>query len=159
MSADEAVKEESNSRRKRRRASEEESAIEAAETKNSAFTEGKGRATPGRRNRRGGSNVKVAEQSGNALTRPFSGIIEYFQGVRDELDKVVWPTREELIRLTRIVILVTIASSMALGAISFIFTELFILGFENEIVFAVFFVIAGVIAYFGNRWMTNQGDF
>jgi preprotein translocase SecE subunit len=71
------------------------------------------------------------------------------EGVRAEMQKVVWPTREETRRLTTIVLSVTIISALVLGAVSFIFNELFVLGLKSPIIFAVLFVIAlGVFLYY-----------
>jgi preprotein translocase subunit SecE len=106
------------------------------------LSEVKGRATPGRR-------VRETTARPNFAVRFIRAIGDYLGGVRDELRKVTWPTREELTRLTIIVLIVTIASSIVLGLISFMFTELFILGFDNEIVFALMFavMIGGYVAY------------
>lgn len=140
---------EEKSKRRRRRASAEEE-VEEEYDEERGLSEAKGRITPGRRNR------AAVQEEGNFITRPLRGILEYFEGVRDELRKVTWPTREELRRLTVIVTIVTIASSLILGAIAFAFTELFVLGFANEIVF----VIAGVVAVLGyfafQRYLKNS---
>jgi len=140
MSADDAVEE--KSRRRRRRGDDD--------GEESSLTESKGRATRSRRDSRGGRS----ENEGNALTRTFGGVIGYLQGVRDELDKVVWPTREETIRLSRIVLAVTIASSLAFGAISVIFTEMFIIGVreDNPWIFLVFAAVAVVVFFFARQW-------
>lgn len=135
MSTDQ-VEEKSRRRRRRRSAENDDSPEEQLEA---GVTEGKGIATPGRRNR--GKEV----QEGNFITRPLRGLFEYMNGVRDELRKVTWPTREELTRLTIIVSIVTVISALVLGGVSLIFTEFFILGFENEILF----VIGGVVAVVG----------
>lgn len=50
------------------------------------------------------------------------GIRTYFNEVRTELNKVSWPDREDVIRLTRIVIIATILASIALGLMSIILT-------------------------------------
>jgi preprotein translocase subunit SecE len=42
-----------------------------------------------------------------------------------ELRKVSWPTRDEALRLTAIVLVVMIASSIFLGVIDMLLTELF----------------------------------
>ena len=42
-----------------------------------------------------------------------------------ELRKVTWPTRDETMRLTVIVLAVMIASSLFLGAIDLLLTEIF----------------------------------
>jgi len=97
---------------------EEQEDDEAVEDR--GVTVGKGRATPSRRRQ-----DEAEEDSGNVATRTVGGLREYFEGVRSELGKVIWPTREEARRLTIIVLVTLIAASIVLGAISLLFTELF----------------------------------
>lgn len=108
-----------------------------------AVSETKGRPTPGRRNQ-----VAEVETRGNFLTRPIYGFIDYLRDVRAELDKVTWPTREDTLRLTRIVLATTIASAILLGIISAIFTELFIIGLRTPaILFAIIVLMVGGALY------------
>jgi preprotein translocase SecE subunit len=67
---------------------------------------------------------------------------EYFEGVRAEMAKVVWPTREETRRLTGIVITTIIASSLVLGVLSLIFSQIFSIGLRAPVIFAFVFAIA-----------------
>ncbi|QPC82863.1 preprotein translocase subunit SecE [Phototrophicus methaneseepsis] len=126
MAAEKTVEEKQNKRRRRRQAEEEEEVL------------GKGRVTPGRRNK---SEEKT---EGNFITRPFLALVNYFQDVSAELDKVSWPTREEALRLARIVLIVTVASSIVLGGLSILAAALLDFGLMNEIVFVVAFV--GIVA-------------
>jgi preprotein translocase subunit SecE len=48
----------------------------------------------------------------------------FLREVRDELRKVVWPTRDEVIRLTGVVILVSLLVGIFLGGADFILTKL-----------------------------------
>jgi len=48
----------------------------------------------------------------------------YFREVIGELKKVIWPTREETRRLTIMVIIISVAVGVFLGAIDMGFTEL-----------------------------------
>jgi preprotein translocase subunit SecE len=48
----------------------------------------------------------------------------FLREVRDELKKVVWPTRAEVIRLTGVVILVSLIVGVFLGGTDFILTKL-----------------------------------
>jgi len=48
----------------------------------------------------------------------------FLKEVRDELKKVVWPTRNEVIRLTAVVIIVSLIVGAYLGVIDFILTKL-----------------------------------
>ena len=50
--------------------------------------------------------------------------INFFIEVRDELKKVVWPSRVEVIRLTGVVILVSLFVGVYLGGADFILTKL-----------------------------------
>lgn len=49
--------------------------------------------------------------------------ITFIQQTYDELKKVVWPTREELVRLTVIVIIISIIVGLYIGALDFIITK------------------------------------
>lgn len=136
MSAEKTAEE----KQKRRFWQRGSSADDTAEAENDkGITAKKGHATPGRR-------VSQAE-TGNAVTRSLGGITEYFSGVRSELEKVTWPDRDETRRLTILVIVVTIVSSLALGLISLGFTELFRFGLDAPVIFLVFFVIAAVAGF------------
>jgi preprotein translocase subunit SecE len=48
----------------------------------------------------------------------------FLKEVRDELKKVVWPTRDEVIRLTGVVIIVSVGVGIFLGGADFILTKL-----------------------------------
>jgi len=50
--------------------------------------------------------------------------IGFLSEVKDELKKVVWPTRQEIIRLTVVVIAISLLVGLFLGALDFIFTKL-----------------------------------
>ena len=48
----------------------------------------------------------------------------FLREVRDELKKVVWPTRQEVIRLTFVVITVSLIVGIFLGGLDFIFVKI-----------------------------------
>ncbi len=54
-----------------------------------------------------------------------NALIRYFRETRAELRKVTWPTREQAIRLTLIVLAVTVFMAVLLGAIDYVFAALF----------------------------------
>ncbi len=114
---------------------EEQEDDEAVEDR--GVTVGKGRATPSRRRQ-----DEAEEDSGNVATRTVGGLREYFEGVRSELGKVIWPTREEARRLTIIVLVTLIAASIVLGAISLLFTELFRIGLSSPIILLAVMLVA-----------------
>ena len=45
-------------------------------------------------------------------------------GTRDELKKVVWPTRQETIRLTLVVIIISLIVGIFLGGLDFVFVKI-----------------------------------
>ena len=50
--------------------------------------------------------------------------VTFLKEVRDELKKVVWPTRDEVIRLTSLVIIISLIVGFFLGGLDYIFTKL-----------------------------------
>jgi preprotein translocase subunit SecE len=56
---------------------------------------------------------------------------QYFQETRGELRKVVWPTRQEATNLTIIVIVVTIAMTIILSSVDYVFSEILRIIVEN----------------------------
>ncbi|MCL5025855.1 MAG: preprotein translocase subunit SecE [Chloroflexi bacterium] len=53
------------------------------------------------------------------------GVVRLVRDIRSELRKVVWPTRQEAINLTIIVIAVSAAVGMLLGSVDYIFRRIF----------------------------------
>ena len=51
-------------------------------------------------------------------------VTNYIQEVRLELTKVIWPKREEVIKLTLIVFLISIIVAAYVGGLDFTFTKL-----------------------------------
>lgn len=155
--AENTVTEEKPRRRKRRSGTGEAALMEAEAVESveeRGLTEGKGRATPGRRTR------DTDVEQGNFITRTLGGIRGYVFGVRDELRKVTWPTREELTRLTILTLVVTIAASILLGIISALYSELFVLGLTNgqEWVFVVFGAAVALAAFAIYRYNASNRD-
>jgi preprotein translocase SecE subunit len=83
----------------------------------SATTEGKGRPTPSQRD-------ELAERDGNILTRSVERFQLYLKETWAELNKVNWPTPDEVRRLTYIVLAVTAITAALLGIVSFFFSVL-----------------------------------
>ena len=52
-------------------------------------------------------------------------VAQYLRETRAELRKVVWPTREEAINLTAIVVATIVAMSVFLGFFDYLFTVFF----------------------------------
>jgi preprotein translocase SecE subunit len=104
-------------------------------------------------------NTKAAEQpTGNIVVRTFTGTRHYVTGVVSEIRKVTWPSREETARLTRIVTAVTVASALALGGLSLVFTEMFSIGVDQPWVFLVVFVVFLVLLFAYSRFSGNESS-
>jgi preprotein translocase subunit SecE len=50
--------------------------------------------------------------------------LNYFKEVQAELNKVVWPTREQTIRYTVLVIIVAVGTGLFLGGLDYLLTLL-----------------------------------
>ena len=55
---------------------------------------------------------------------PASERFAFFRSIMGELRKVTWPTREETQRLTSLVVAVSLAVGLSLGALDYFFTNL-----------------------------------
>lgn len=51
-------------------------------------------------------------------------VVSYVQEVRAELAKVVWPKRDQVVKLTLIVLLISAIVGAYLGALDFAFTKM-----------------------------------
>ncbi len=68
---------------------------------------------------------KEKDQGGNSLVRTL-------REVRSEMKKVVWPTREETVRLTIVVVVLSAIISVVLFAADSLF-QLMIIGLQNAV--------------------------
>ncbi|MCC6189226.1 MAG: preprotein translocase subunit SecE [Anaerolineales bacterium] len=53
-----------------------------------------------------------------------NAIVRFYRETVGELKKVVWPTREEALRLTWIVLVVITVSAIGLGTFDYLFSQL-----------------------------------
>jgi len=66
----------------------------------------------------------VSKSTAPAGQKPDNRIVRYFKETRAELRKVTWPTRQEATNLSLIVLGVTVAMAIFLGAVDFLFATL-----------------------------------
>ena len=57
----------------------------------------------------------MAKSKNEASAKSVNPVIKYLRETRAELSKVTWPTREEWVRLSGIVLAVTVAMALILG--------------------------------------------
>ena len=67
----------------------------------------------------------VAKKQAAQPEKKENRVVRYFKEVRAEVGKVVWPTRQEALRLTGIVLAVMFVMSAAFGLVDWLFTRLF----------------------------------
>lgn len=132
-------------RRARRKAKRGEAfiTVDEANTPNTtgATTEKKGRPTASRRT----ASKQGTTQQRNILQRiPIvRPIYNYLDASLNEMRKVTWPTREETVRLTRMVLVLTILASVILGTIDVFYGWWFRQALDNETLFLGLAVIVG----------------
>jgi preprotein translocase subunit SecE len=54
----------------------------------------------------------------------FTGPVSFFREVRSELAKVVWPSRDSVIKLTVVVIAVSLVLGLYIGGLDALFTKI-----------------------------------
>lgn len=59
-------------------------------------------------------------------------IVNYFKNVKTELTKVTWPTRKEAMRLTVVVIAISLIFAALIGALDMLFSYLVRLVIESK---------------------------
>lgn len=59
------------------------------------------------------AETAAAKASGFSL----AGVVQYLKEVREELKKAVWPTREELIRMTQVVLFLIAVTALYCGGL------------------------------------------
>lgn len=69
----------------------------------------------------------MAKEEKMVARRQPNFIQRYFRETVGELKKVNWPTRKEAVNLTIVVLIVTASTSLFLGLMDFLFTQLFVL--------------------------------
>ena len=67
---------------------------------------------------------KAPTTAAQAAPKPDNRLVRYFKETRAELRKVSWPTRKQATNLTLIVLAVTVAMAIFLGAVDLLFSTL-----------------------------------
>jgi len=70
-------------------------------------------------------DIRSVRQEMNIFQRIWLKIQRYFQETVGELRKVSWPTRQEAIRLTEIVIIVIFIMAAILGGLDWVYAKFF----------------------------------
>ncbi|MFC1626026.1 preprotein translocase subunit SecE [Patescibacteria group bacterium] len=52
------------------------------------------------------------------------GVVKFLSGIKLELTKVTWPTKQEVLRLTLIVFAISAIIGLYVGGLDFVFTKL-----------------------------------
>ena len=68
------------------------------------------------------------QQSSNKLTGWFHRATGFLVSVREELKKVTWPTRPELIKATRMIIVLSIILGLTIGLLDWVLQQILVEG-------------------------------
>jgi preprotein translocase subunit SecE len=71
--------------------------------------------------------VQVAQQPGR-LTGWVGRTRDFLVGVREEMRKVTWPTRDELIKATRMIVVLSIILGIVIGLMDWLLQLIFVDG-------------------------------
>jgi preprotein translocase subunit SecE len=72
--------------------------------------------------------VQVAPQPGNRLVGWFDRTRHFLVAVREEMRKVTWPTRDELIKATRMIVILSIVLGITIGLLDWILQAILVNG-------------------------------
>ena len=67
---------------------------------------------------------QVPQQGGNAVTR----MREFLEAVRAEMRKVTWPTRPELIKATRMIVVLSLILGVVIGLMDWVLQKILVDG-------------------------------
>jgi len=71
--------------------------------------------------------VQVAQQPGR-LTGWVGRTRDFLAGVREEMRKVTWPTRDELVKATRMIVALSIILGVVIGLMDWVLQLIFVEG-------------------------------
>ena len=74
--------------------------------------------------------VQVAHQP-NRVVGWVSRTRDFLVGVREEMKKVTWPTRDELIKATRMIVVLSILLGIVIGLMDWLLQLIFVQGFAR----------------------------
>jgi preprotein translocase subunit SecE len=66
--------------------------------------------------------------AGNRVSLWVHETVAFFRAVRAELDKVTWPTRPELIKATRMIVVLSIVLGLAIGLLDWMLQKILVDG-------------------------------
>ena len=70
---------------------------------------------------------EVARSSGG-LVGALRGTVEFLRAARLELNKVTWPTKDELVKATRMIVILSVALGLAIGWMDLLFNLILVDG-------------------------------
>jgi preprotein translocase subunit SecE len=72
--------------------------------------------------------VQVAAQSSNRLVGWFDRTRHFLVAVREELRKVTWPTRDELVKATRMIVILSLLLGITIGLLDYLLQAILVNG-------------------------------
>jgi preprotein translocase subunit SecE len=72
--------------------------------------------------------VQVAAQPSNRLVGWFDRTRHFLVAVREELRKVTWPTRDELVKATRMIVILSLLLGITIGLLDYLLQAILVNG-------------------------------
>jgi preprotein translocase subunit SecE len=69
-----------------------------------------------------------AASAGNKVSLWVQDTLGFFRAVRGELEKVTWPTRPELMKATRMIVILSIVLGLAIGLLDWLLQKILVDG-------------------------------
>ena len=66
--------------------------------------------------------------AGGALGRAARAVVEYLQASRAELGRITWPTRDELVQATRVVVILATILGLVIGLMDWLLAKILVDG-------------------------------
>ncbi|MGE0353797.1 MAG: preprotein translocase subunit SecE [Gemmatimonadales bacterium] len=73
-------------------------------------------------------DVTVRTEDGNRVTRWVRQSIDFLQASWAELKKVTWPTRDELVKATRMILILSLLLGVFIGLLDLLLQKIFVDG-------------------------------
>jgi preprotein translocase SecE subunit len=103
------------------------------------------------------TSPRADEKSSNFIVRAYENFIEYLRDVQSELNKVSWLSREDTLRLSYIVLIVTAIAAIFLGFVGFMFALLTQSLASGSVVSAALTI--GIIVAVSGMWLFRDRFF
>ena len=73
-------------------------------------------------------STEVAAPKSAGPARWVGALVEFFRAVRTELTKVTWPSKDELLKATRMIVIMSVVLGLAIGWLDWLLNQVLVNG-------------------------------